>query len=213
MIWILHHFTYKDYIKFIHNIKQNEYFKFNESTEKYSILQDNNDKKQYRNIIEYLFKDKRRIAIFIKDIVHNKNIEVKENLEYVEFVKEKNRMRVIYKKANRNLFYLIVYQKEINFRLPYHVLNDCTKIIQKQNKENIEKLTIIPIVIYFQCKKYIANKTIQHYFEMTTYDNHILELKYNVINLLDRSNTDKINNTILEELIYLEGLNQSFSLK
>ena len=123
-----------------------------------------------------MFKDKRRIAIFIKDIVHNKNIEVKENLEYVEFVKEKNRMRVIYKKANRNLFYLIVYQKEINFRLPYHVLNDCTKIIQKQNKENLlESIDTILDELHY-AKYLIGNNKFDELQEWMTSANQLRDI-------------------------------------
>ena len=42
-------------------------------------------------------------------------------------------------------------------------------------------------------------------FQMTTYDNHILELKYNLMNLLKFSKQPKMKNTILEELTYIEN--------
>ena len=40
---------------------------------------------------------------------------------------------------------------------------------------------------------------------MTTYDNHILELKYNLINVSKFSKYPNMRNTILEDLIYIEN--------
>ena len=169
-------------------------------------MQINDWKIQYRSILKGLFKDKNRIGILINRITDYENKTVKDDLEYIKYIDEKKKISVIYKRLNKNVFYLIIYQKEINLNLPYCILNYCMKIIQKQKKENIKKVNIIPIVIYFQEEKYICNKTIHPYFEMTTYDNHILELKYNLIDILNVSNIKKFNNTLLEELIYIENL-------
>ena len=98
-----------------------------------------------------------------------------------------------------------MYQREIFVDLPYVVLQECIKIVQNYRKKHDKKIMIIPIVIYVKDNIYPYGKIMKQCFQMTTYDNHILELKYNLMNLLKFSKQPKMKNTILEELTYIEN--------
>lgn len=98
-----------------------------------------------------------------------------------------------------------MYQQEISLDLPYSILQECIKIIQNCKQKDIKNISIIPIVIYVKENIYHYGKTMKQCFQMTTYDNHILELKYNLINLSRFLKQPKMRNTILEDLIYIEN--------
>lgn len=196
---LIYNFTYNDYIKFIHNIKQEKYFKLNEDLEEYMIVQFDKINEKYRKIMEALFKDKKRLENLINKFTPEDDKISAEELEYVEYIEEKDSLRIIYKKTNETVFYLIIYQKEINLNLPYDILNYCTKIIHKQKKDNSNDIVIVPIVIYLQDNRYNYKKTVDDFFELTTYDNNILELRYNLIKLLDLYDMQEIDRIILLE--------------
>ena len=196
---LIYNFTYNDYIKFIHNIKQEKYFKLNEDLEEYMIVQFDKINEKYRKIMEALFKDKKRLENLINKFTPEDDKISAEELEYVEYIEEKNSLRIIYKKTDEMVFYLIIYQKEINLNLPYDILNYCTKIIHKQKKDNSNDIVIVPIVIYLQDNRYNYKKTVDDFFELTTYDNNILELRYNLIKLLDLYDMQEIDKIILLE--------------
>ena len=196
---LIYNFTYNDYIKFIHNIKQEKYFKLNEDLDEYMIVQFDKINEKYRKIMEALFKDKKRLENLINKFTPEDDKISAEELEYVEYIEEKNSLRIIYKKTDEMVFYLIIYQKEINLNLPYDILNYCTKIIHKQKKDNSNDIVIVPIVIYLQDNRYNYKKTVDDFFELTTYDNNILELRYNLIKLLDLYDMQEIDKIILLE--------------
>ena len=196
---LIYNFTYNDYIKFIHNIKQEKYFKLNEDLDEYMIVQFDKINEKYRKIMETLFKDKKMLESLINKFTPEDDRISAEELEYVEYIEEKDSLRIIYKKTNETVFYLIIYQKEINLNLPYDILNYCTKIIHKQKKDNSNDIVIVPIVIYLQDDRYNYKKTVDDFFELTTYDNNILELRYNLIKLLDLYDMQEIDRIILLE--------------
>lgn len=123
----------------------------------------------------------------------------------IEFCRRKKGIKVIYKHFDKQFFYVIIYQQEISVNLPYYILQECIKIIQKYKQKNIRNIVIIPIVIYMKENMYRYGKTMKQIFRMTTYDNHILELKYNLINLSKFSKQPKMKNTIIEELMYIQN--------
>ena len=182
---LIYNFTYNDYIKFIHNIKQEKYYKLNEDLEEYMITQIDNINDKYKKTMEALLKNKNKLKNLINKFTPEENRISTEELEYVEYIEEKDKLRIIYKKTNETIFYLIIYQKEINLNLPYDILSYCTKIIHKQKKEILNELIIVPIVIYLKNNKYDYKQIVDNVFEMTTYDDNILELKYNLIKLVD----------------------------
>ena len=220
---LIYHFTYSDYIKFIHNIKQDKYFEFNEDIEKYELIRKSRLNLIYKDIIENLLKDKKRIEKMINKFVESEKIleseeinfkkeimrnEKKErkSLEYIKFIRDSKNTRILYKTQN-DMFYLIIYQKSININLPYNILNYCIKINQYSKIQNIERPLIVPIVIYLKNdKNNYEDKNVNEYFKITTYDNNMIELKYNLINLRDICDNEKLQNTILEELVYIESL-------
>lgn len=220
---LIYHFTYSDYIKFIHNIKQDKYFEFNEDIEKYELIRKSRLNLIYKDIIENLLKDKKRIEKMInkfvesekileseeinfkKEIMRNEKRE-RKSLEYIKFTRDSRNTRILYKTKN-DMFYLIIYQKSININLPYNILNYCIKINQYSKIQNIERPLIVPIVIYLKNdKNNYEDKNVNEYFKITTYDNNMIELKYNLINLRDICDNEKLQNTILEELVYIESL-------
>ena len=160
---------------------------------------------RYKKMIEYLFKDKERICFFLNCFSDFYGKIEKEKLVYIDFYKSKKGIKIIYKHLDKQIFYMIIYQQEISTDLPYSILQECIKIIQKCKQKDIKNISIIPIVIYVKENTYHYGKTMKQCFQMTTYDNHILELKYNLMNLSKFSKQPKMRNTILEELIYIEN--------
>lgn len=205
MINVIHQFTYKNYIQCIHNIKQKDYLDLKEESEKYSILIGNDLDTRLKNIIEYLFKDKERICVFLNSFSNSYGKIEKENLVYINFYKGQKGIKIIYKHLDKKIFYMIMYQREIFVDLPYIVLQEGIKIIQNCKQKNIKKISIIPIVIYVKENIYHYGKTMKQCFQMTTYDNHILELKYNLMNVSKFLRYPNMKNTILEDLIYIEN--------
>ena len=176
-----------------------------EESERYELFVENNLEEKYKSIIEYLFKDKERIRAFL-NCFSNCYEKIEEGkLIYVDFYKWKQGIRVIYKYIDKQIFYMIMYQREIFVDLPYVVLQECIKIIQNCKQKNVKNINIIPIVIYVKENTYHYGKTMKQCFQMTTYDNHILELKYNLINVSKFSKYPNMRNTILEDLIYIEN--------
>ena len=158
-----------------------------------------------KGIIEYLFKDEERICVFLNCFPKSYEKIEKGKLTYVDFYKGKKGIKIIYKHADKQIFYVIIYQQEISVDLPYCILQECIKIIQNCKEKNIKNISIIPIVIYVKENVYHYGKTMKQCFQMTTYDNHILELKYNLMNVSKFSKHPNMRNTILEDLIYIEN--------
>ena len=202
---VIYQFTYKNYIQCIHNVKQYDYLNLQEENEKYHVFEENNLNIKYREIIEYLFKDKERICSFLNCFSDSYEKIEKEKLVYMDFYKSQKSIRIIYKHLDRQIFYMIIYQQEIFIDLPYVVLQECIKIIQNCKQKNIKNISIIPIVIYVKENPYHYRKKMKQCFQMTTYDNHILELKYNLLNVSKFSKHPNMKNTILEDLIYIEN--------
>lgn len=176
-----------------------------EESERYNILIGNYFETKYKEIIEYLLKDKERICFFLNCFLNCYEKIEREQLEYIDFYKSKKGIKIIYKHVGKQIFYMIIYQQEISANLPYSILQECIKIIQNCKKIDVKNMIIIPIVIYVKENTYNYGKTIRQCFQMTTYDNHILELKYNLINLLKFLKQPKMKNSILEDLIYIEN--------
>ena len=122
----------------------------------------------------------------------------------MDFHKTQKGIRIIYKHLDKQIFYMIMYQQEILLDLPYVVLQECIKIIQNCKQKDIKNISIIPIVIYVKDNIYPYGKTMKQCFQITTYDKHILELKYNLINVLKFLKYPNMKNTILEDLIYIQ---------
>ena len=205
MINVIHQFTYKNYIQCIHNIRQKDYIDLQEESEKYSIFIENDLDTRFKSIIEYLFKDEERICVFLNSFSNSYGKKKKEKLGYIDFYKGQKGIKIIYRHLDKQIFYMIMYQREIFVDLPYVVLQECIKIIQNCKQKNVKNISIIPIVIYVKENTYHYGKTMKQCFQMTTYDNHILELKYNLINVSKFSKYPNMRNTILEDLIYIEN--------
>ena len=176
-----------------------------EESETYGIFIENHLKSRYKEIIEYLFKDKERICFFLNCFSNCYEKIEKQKLIYREFSKGKKGIKIIYKHSEKQIFYVIMYQREISSDLPYSILQECIKIIQNHKQKNIKNIIIIPIVIYIKENLYHYGKNIKQCFRMKTYDNHILELKYNLMNASKFFKYPNMKNTILEDLIYIEN--------
>ena len=210
VIIILYYFTYQDYISYIHNIKQSDYLNLEENTETYSILSENNLEIRMKYMIEYLLKDTEKIYFFINKFTDNEEKTEKEDLEYVDCVAENKSIKVIYRNIKDNIIYFFLYLQDIQVNFPYIILNYCIKIMQIFKQENIKDFIIVPIVIYVKENVGQYSEFSENSFKMTTYDNHVLELKYNLINLFKPSSIKKIRDTVIEELMCVESLKHYF---
>ena len=200
---VVYKFTYKDYINYIHTIKREKYLNINDESEKYELVKKDNP---IEHIIECLFKDEKRIRKMINIFIMSKNAYIKEELEYINFHKNINKLEIIYKHKYREIFYLIKYIPKINANLPYDIFKKCVQILSMCNKDKIEKTIIVPIVICLENNIYNHKK--EKKLKTVTRDKNIINLRYNLINI---NKSHKIENTILEELIYLETFHVCFA--
>ena len=71
------------------------------------IVQFDKINEKYRKIMEALFKDKKRLENLINKFTPEDDKISAEELEYVEYIEEKDSLRIIYKKT----FYVYIFFK------------------------------------------------------------------------------------------------------
>lgn len=150
------------------------------------------------NTIEYLLKDLKRIEKMIYAI--NKQ---RKELIYIHAVQDNQNIRILYKEKYKEEYYLIIYQTNININFSYELLNLCINIfnVLKSKRINIQK--IVPIAICWQKHNFYKYKELKNYYQITTFDNNIINFKYNILELKSMINRQVIKNTVLEDIMFL----------
>jgi hypothetical protein len=209
----LKRFTYLDYIKAIHILKTNDVSSLEEEERKYLI---DKAKTEDDKIIEIL-RDKKEIANFLNNFLNLKNKIESEELIQVRngLIEKQNKNKhnnIIYKQKNKEIFFLIQHEENINKKLSYNMLNFCMEILQewtrnKKSKTTSKKPIVIPIVIYTGKEKIhkqdaVIYKKIGNY----TFENFEMKFEYNLINIknmpkqyLIEQKTIFSNNILLEK--------------
>ena len=176
-------FTYSQYIKNIHKVRLN--YSINEEGEEYKIKSNNTRDK----IIKEILKDKEEVAKMINDFFSIK-IKEEELIEYKnKWINKKCKVKeiqLIYKLKNKNMFFIIKCENNVENEILYKILKICINIIcqLKQKKKTIKNIIIIPIVIYIGDKKWIYKKSTTNELESRyVLKENKIDLEYNLIDI------------------------------
>lgn len=155
-------FTYNDYITCIHTLRLNSVSKLAEEGERYD-LEINTRKKKTNNIhneiIKGTLKNKSEVAGIINDFVDVDEKIKGKDLEKCSKIKYNLDGYLVYKLKDKDVFFLIRHQQEIDNNILYEVLNYCVEIIYDWNmaikiKDGIKYPIVVPIIIYTGTKKW-----------------------------------------------------------
>ena len=122
-------FTYNDYITCIHTMRLNSISKLEEQQERYNLeinTQKKNENNIYNNTINRILKSRNEIAGVLNDFIDSKRKLKGKDIEKYNNLSE---FYEIYKLKNKDVFYLIKNQSEIDNNIPYKVINACVDII------------------------------------------------------------------------------------
>ncbi len=199
-------FTYNDYITCIHTLRLNSVSKLAEESEKYNLEINTRRKKTnniHNEIIRGILKNKSEVAEVINDFVDNNERIRGKDLEKCFNIKYSLDGNLVYKLKDKDVFFLIRHQQEIDNSILYEVLNYCVEIIYDWNmaikiKAGIKYPIVAPIIIYTGIKKWniicdFSDLQVNDY----RFEDRIVDFKYNLID---------INKLSIESLIQKNSL-------
>ena len=196
-------FTYNDYITCIHTMRLNSISKLEEQQERYNLeinTQKKNENNIYNNTINRILKSRNEIAGVLNDFIDSKRKLKGKDIEKYNNLSE---FYEIYKLKNKDVFYLIKNQSEIDNNMPYKVINACVDIIYEWNnivkiKNDIEFPIVIPIIIYTGQEKW---NVISDFSDIQVndyrFENNKGDFKYNLIDINEYSSEDLIQKNSL----------------
>lgn len=196
-------FTYNDYITCIHTMRLNSISKLEEQQERYNLeinTQKKNENNIYNNTINRILKSRNEIAGVLNDFIDSKRKLKGKDIEKYNNLSE---FYEIYKLKNKDVFYLIKNQSEIDNNIPYKVINACVDIIYEWNnivkiKNDIEFPIVIPIIIYTGQEKW---NVISDFSDIQVndyrFENNKGDFKYNLIDINEYSSEDLIQKNSL----------------
>ena len=149
-------FTYNNYITCIHTLRLNSVSKLAEESEKYNLEIDNQKKNLndiYKEMIKEILKNKNEIAGIVNDFIDTSKKIKGKYLEKCTNKKYNLDGNVVYRLKDKDIFFLIRYQKELDDKILYKMLNFCVEIIYNWNisvkiKNEIKYPIVVPIIIY-----------------------------------------------------------------
>lgn len=160
-------------------------------------------RKKHDELFRSLLNDKEELISFIKYFVNPETNLTKEKLQKYNrsFVTERFKSRtsdIVYKEKDKNIYYLIEHQSNIDYDMPYRMLEYCYEIIrdtvdkEKIKNKNYEYPKVIPIVLYTGNKKWKVPKVIGLISD-GSYKNVGLSLKYLLIDTNDYNKEQLLN--------------------
>ncbi len=186
-------FTYKNYIKCIHTIRLNAVFQLAEEETKYSMEQ-KKSKNGHNKPVKRILKDEKEMAKFINGFLEtNQKIDSKNLDEYTNsYFTRKYKLKettLIYRLKNKEIFFLVEDQSNMDNSIPYRILNYCIDIMQEWSRtRNVKQRTrypiVVPIIIYtgnerWKKTKDFKEKQIGDY----VFENYKINLEYNLIEI------------------------------
>lgn len=187
-------FTYNEYIKLIHILRLNAVFQLAEETANYNILENKENQKVHDRLVKDILKDKVEIANFLNQfITKDNNIKENELSKFTNsFITRKYKAKeadLVYKIKNKEIFFLIEHQSNIDSSMPYRMLNYSIDIMNEWRKskkiETIKKYPIIvPIVIYTGDRNWkVPVNFREKQIATSIFKNYKIDFKYNLIDI------------------------------
>lgn len=183
-------FTYKDYIRSIHQLRLNAVMELAEEKNNYVKTRNTHDK-----LAKIVIKDKDEVIKFINNFIKPKEkLECNDLIKYTNsFINRKYRYKeadLVYKIKNKNVFFLIEHQSSVDGTMLTRLINYCIDIIYEWSrtasnfKGKVEYPIVVPIVIYTGKEKWnIPRNFEQKQTEDNTYNNYKISMNYNLIEI------------------------------
>lgn len=202
---LLNTFTYRDYLKSIHTIRLNAVLEVAESGEKYRVFNENINSKRlnktqskiqntHDKLVKNILKDRKEMANFINQFLNPKEkVNSDELVKYTNsYINKKYKLKeadIVYKLKNKDIFFLVEHQSTVDYNMSYRILNYCVEIMQDWIRgKSVRKVTrypiVVPIVIYTGKEKWNVERNFQDkQMQETTYGEHRINLKYNIVDI------------------------------
>lgn len=202
---LLNTFTYRDYLKSIHTIRLNAVLEVAESEEKYRVFNENINRKRlnktqskiqntHDKLVKNILKDRKEMANFINQFLNPKEkVNSDELIKYTNsYINKKYKLKeadIVYKLKNKDIFFLVEHQSTVDYNMSYRILNYCVEIMQDWIRgKSVRKVTrypiVVPIVIYTGKEKWNVERNFQDkQMQETTYGEHRINLKYNIVDI------------------------------
>lgn len=187
-------FTYNEYIKLIHILRLNAVFQLAEETTQYNILENKENQKAHDRLVKDILKNKDEITKFLNQYITKENkIKEYELVKYTNsFITRKYKAKeadLVYKVKNKEIFFLIEHQSNLDSSMPYRMLNYSIDIMNEWKKGKkigtIKQYPIIvPIVIYTGDKNWkIPVNFREKQISTSIFENYKIDFKYNLIDI------------------------------
>lgn len=189
-------FKYSQYIKYIHILRLNAVLELAEEETEYKLKQKNkeNGEKTHDKLVKSILKDEKELSKFISQFINN---EIKINSEDLikftnSYITKKYRAKesdLVYMLKNKEIFFLIEHQSNIDSTMPYRMLNYCIDIInewcQSKKMKKVKRYPIVvPIVIYTGDRKWTVPKNFKEKQVSTCiFENYKIDLQYNLVDI------------------------------
>ena len=191
-------FTYNDYLDCMSNYKMRKIVdkekrkKHNKKESgKKQITDENNKIEEY---IKGIMDKEDKIANFINHFFKIKNWYISkdtiEKYDYMDFLEDSE--NIVYKLKEKEVYFFIKIQKEVNYNIPYIILTECINFVDDWKIKNLVRNQfpiIIPIIISIGEKKWnIKSNSVIRY---TSFQENRTNLAYNVVKLSEYSKANK----------------------
>ena len=151
-------FTYSQYIKCIHTYRLNAVMQLAEGMTEYK-LQNKKEKFLHGQLLKSILQNKEEVAGFINEFMEPREKIRQEDLVHCtisSYITKRYRGKeadFVYKLKNKNIFFLLEFQNEMDSKIDYRMLNYCLDIMREWTKNRKEKRVesypvIVPILIY-----------------------------------------------------------------
>ena len=203
-------FTYDDYLKIIKQRRKYNKNILREDQEKYEVLKNEKIMHEHDKTYRQILSNPKQAAYIInkalKTEIKQNEIE-KYNSRYITKDWKDREVDIIYKLKERNIFFLIEHQSEIDYSMPYRLEEYKLEIIKsaidikKLKRKDYEVPIVIPIVIYTGKRKWKVKLTLNEMKEERLKEVDLQ--KYNLIDINKEENKNLMKSDKLIDKIFL----------
>ena len=161
-----------------------------------------------------LINQEREVTDFLKECITNNSIHISQgNIHKCIFnnLSVKDNRAVVYKMIDKEIYFVLQYEIEVNFNVGYNVLEFCINIMnewkEKEKKVNERYPIIFPIIIYTGKEKWGKSYNEIRYVKVLK---NGMYFAYNIIDSADYSKEELLNkNSLIFNLMLLKKINKS----
>lgn len=194
-------FSYNKYIKCIHTLRLNAVLQLSDENIEYKFKQ---EETQYKHdkLLKKILEDKEEMVKFINVFLEPVNKIKKDNLirynsSYITRKYKVNEANIVYKIKNKDVFILTEHKSNVDYNMPFKMLNYCIDIIQECIRNNKRKgivvyPTVIPILIYTGDRPWkVQNNFKEEQIGDFIFEKYKIDMEYNLVDI------NKCNNNFL----------------